>query len=62
MSLARSDHSRRTGARRVPAADARTLLGGVLAGDASAHPVLHSLMERQLSLTTDRLLSETRRS
>ncbi|MEU9335501.1 FAD-dependent oxidoreductase [Streptomyces sp. NPDC048290] len=57
VTLARTDHPRRTHTRLVLAADARTLLGGVLAGDVRAFPVLRNLMGRQLPLSPERLLA-----
>ncbi|MET8982237.1 FAD-dependent oxidoreductase [Streptomyces sp. NPDC004539] len=57
VSLVRSDHVRRTYARLVLASDARTLLGGVLAGDASAYPVLHGLIGRELPASPEQLLA-----
>ncbi|MFJ5266333.1 NAD(P)/FAD-dependent oxidoreductase [Streptomyces sp. NPDC088387] len=59
VSLTHEDHTRRTYARLVLASDTRTLLGGVLAGDASAYPVLHGLIGRQLPASPERLLSGT---
>jgi len=57
VSLVCSDHVRRTYTRLVLASDARTLLGGVLAGDASAYPVLHGLLGRSLPASPERLLA-----
>ncbi len=54
-------HHHRAGsyAKLVLADDARTLLGGVLAGDTSAYPLLHSLMGRELPAGPDQLLLGT---
>ncbi|WP_063730857.1 NAD(P)/FAD-dependent oxidoreductase [Streptomyces sp. RTd22] len=54
-------HHHRAGsyAKLVLADDARTLLGGVLAGDTSAYPLLHSLMGRQMPAGPEQLLLGT---
>ncbi|WP_257232278.1 NAD(P)/FAD-dependent oxidoreductase [Streptomyces sp. Rer75] len=54
-------HHHRAGsyAKLVLADDARTLLGGVLAGDTSAYPLLHSLMGREMPAGPEQLLLGT---
>ncbi len=47
-----------TYAKLVLDADASTLLGGILAGDAGAYPLLHSLVGHQLPASPDHLLGE----
>ncbi|MCC2277972.1 FAD-dependent oxidoreductase [Streptomyces sp. ET3-23] len=56
MEYVRTDHGAGTYAKLVLAEDGRTLLGGVLAGDAHAYPTLRSLVGRKLPSAPDRLL------
>jgi nitrite reductase (NADH) large subunit len=55
----REDRRAGTYAKVVLAADGRTVLGGVLAGDTRAYPVLRALTGRPLSMSPDELLSGT---
>jgi nitrite reductase (NADH) large subunit len=48
-----------TYAKLVLDSEARTLLGGILAGDASAYPLLHSLIGHQLPASPDHLLARS---
>ncbi|HZG03045.1 MAG TPA: FAD-dependent oxidoreductase [Streptomyces sp.] len=61
MELVYADRTARTYTKLVLAPDARTLLGGVLAGDATAYPVLRSLVGRELPAPPERLLSPSAR-
>jgi len=60
LELAYTNEKAGTYAKLVLADDTRTLLGGVLVGDASAYPVLRSLVGHQLPAGAERLLSESR--
>ncbi|PJE95479.1 FAD-dependent oxidoreductase [Streptomyces carminius] len=60
MELVYADRAARTYAKLVLAPDAGTLLGGILAGDAGAYPVLRSLVGRELPASPERLLSSAR--
>ncbi|MEW1869980.1 FAD-dependent oxidoreductase [Streptomyces caelestis] len=53
----REDRRAGTYAKVVLAADGRTLLGGVLAGDTRAYPVLRGLTGRELTASPDELLT-----
>ncbi|MDT0442545.1 NAD(P)/FAD-dependent oxidoreductase [Streptomyces johnsoniae] len=57
LELAYTDHAADTYAKLVLSQDARVLLGGVLAGDAGAFPVLRSAVGRELTAAPEELLA-----
>ena len=57
LEFVRADRDAGTYARLVLSEDGRTLLGGVLAGDARAYPMLRALLGRELPGPVDQLLS-----
>ncbi|MBT2383740.1 NAD(P)/FAD-dependent oxidoreductase [Streptomyces sp. ISL-11] len=57
MEFVRADKEAGTYARLVLAEDGRTLLGGVLAGDARPYPMLRSLVGRELTAPVEQLLA-----
>ncbi|MFD9970355.1 NAD(P)/FAD-dependent oxidoreductase [Streptomyces sp. NPDC059011] len=61
LEFIRDDHGTGSYAKVVLAADGRTLLGGVLAGDARAYPALRALLGRELPMAPERLLTEAHR-
>jgi nitrite reductase (NADH) large subunit len=58
VELCYSDHAADTYAKLVLDADGRILLGGILAGDTSAYPVLRPLVGHRLSAPPEQLLTE----
>jgi nitrite reductase (NADH) large subunit len=59
LELAYTDNAAGTYAKFVLDSDARTLLGGILAGDADAYALLHSLVGHELPASPDKLLTRS---